>query len=171
MDIFEKLPPEEVELINGYINRYGGGDESDSYMPLDKMAHWLRFWNTSKAPLYQMFGEKFILKKEIFFEKDQEAMEEELDEAIRYGDGIASGFRNGYSQFVQNLPVDYELKYAMKQLAFGTTEMIRNIYEGDPITIPGSITVDGRPLQINHGAKTIKMLGKVCKAIGYTYTA
>ena len=171
MDIFEKLPPEEVELINGYINRYGGGDESDSYMPLDKMAHWLRFWNTSKAPLYQMFGEKFILKKEIFFEKDQEAMEEELDEAIRYGDGIASGFRNGYSQFVQNLPVDYELKYAMKQLAFGTTEMIRNIYEGDPITIPGSITIDGRPLQINHGAKTIKMLGKVCKAIGYTYTA
>lgn len=172
MDIFEKLSSEDVELIQGYINRYGGSDGyNDSYMPLGDMGHWLRFWNVNKAPFYQMFGEKFILKKEVLFERDQDAMEEELDEAIRYSDSIASGFRSGYSMFVQDLPIDYELKYVMKQLACNMTGLIRNIYEGDPITIPGSVTIDGRPLQINHGAKTIKMLGKVCKAIGYTYTA
>lgn len=169
MELFEKLPPEEVALINGYINHYGGGDESDSYMPPEKMSYWLRFWSENKAPLYQMFGEKFILRKEISFEKDIDTMEEELDEAIRYGDGVASGFRNGYAQFVQNLPVDYELKYAMKQLACDLTVLARNTYEGDPMTIPGTVTVDGHPLQINHGAKTVKMLGKVCKAIGYNY--
>ena len=172
MELFEKLPQKDVELINGYINSYGGGNDEGSYMPLDQTSYWLRFWSVNKVPFYQMFGEKFIVKKEISFNRDADAMEEELDESIRYGDGIAKTFRNRYEAFINSLyDLDYDARYELRRFAGDCSMLISNEYTGNPITIPGSLTVDGKPFQINHGAKVVKMLGKICKALGFSYTA
>ena len=89
MELFTKLPQSDVELINGYINNYGGSDDESSYMPLDKMPYFLRYWSRNKAPLYQMFGEKFILKKEICFDRDPDQMEEEMKDASLVGKKIS----------------------------------------------------------------------------------
>lgn len=172
MDIFERLPQKDVELIREYINTYGGSDDGYSNMPLSQMGDWLRFWNINKAPFYKMFGEQFILKKEICFDRDLDVMEEELDNSIRYGDGIAKHFRNQYIYFVnQFADMDYDARYDLRRFADDLSILIKNEWSGDPIVIPGKYTVDGKPFQINRGAKVVKMLGKICKAIGFSYTA
>jgi predicted Zn-ribbon and HTH transcriptional regulator len=170
MDIFDRLPQEDIELINGYINNYGGGDDDSSYMPLSDMRRFLRFWNTNKAPFYKMFGEQFILKKEICFDKDPDVMEEELDEAIRYGEAIVCRFRNHFESYINGLNIDYDLRYELRRFVSDLDMLIRNEYNGEPLVIPGEVTVDGKPFQINRGAKAIKMLGKICKAVGFSLT-
>ena len=170
MELFTKLPQSDVELINGYINNYGGSDDDSSYMPLDGMSHFLRFWSRNKAPLYAMFGEKFILRKEICFDRDIEQMEEELDESIRYGDGVAKAFRNNYERFVNNITeLDYDTRYELRRFATDCTMLIKNEYDGAPFVIPAHLTVDGKALQVNKGAKVVKMLGKICKSLGFSY--
>ncbi len=171
MEIFEKLPQSDVALINGYINNYGGSDEEGSYMPLDRMSYFLRYWSINKAPLYQMFGGQFILRKEVSFDRDPEHMKEELDEQIRYGDETLKNFRNKYERCINDLDIGYDDRYELRRFTSDIAMLISNEYTGDPITIPGRLTVDKRPLQINRGAKAIKMLGKICKAIGMEYTA
>ena len=147
MELFTKLPQSDVELINGYINNYGGSDDDSSYMPLDGMSHFLRFWSKNKAPLYAMFGEKFILHKEICFDRDTEQMEEELDESIRYGDGVAKTFRNNYERFVNNITeLDYDTRYELRRFAMDCTMLIKNEYDGAPFVIPAHLTVDGKAL-------------------------
>lgn len=170
MELFEKLPHNDVKLINGYINHYGGGDENGSYMPLDRMSYFLRFWSKNKAPLYAMFGEQFIIKKEVCFNKDVGTMEEEMYDRVQYGDSIWKSFAYKYKVFVDNLTeLDYDDRYELRRFVDDYGMLIKNEYMGDPITIPSRVTVDNHPLQINKGAKAIKMLGKICKAIGYEH--
>lgn len=169
MELFEKLPQKDVELINGYINHYGGGNDDGSYMPLDLTSHWLRFWNINKVPFYQMFGENFIVKKEISFDKNSDEMEEEFDELISCND-VVRHFRQGYKRFVQDMRLDYDTAYELNRFVNDLYMLIRNEYDGETFIIPADRTKDGRPLQVNQGAKAIKMLGKICKAIGYEYT-
>jgi hypothetical protein len=45
------------------------------------------------------------------------------------------------------------------------TRLVNNVYEGDTIIIPGELTKDGRPLQINKGCKVVKMVGKIAAAL------
>ena len=54
MDIFDRLPKEDVELLNRYINYYGGSDEKESYMELSNMPYFLRFWKVNKMPFFKM---------------------------------------------------------------------------------------------------------------------
>ena len=44
--------------------------------------------------------------------------------------------------------------------------LAKNIYTGKDFTLEGKYTVDGRDLRINSGAKTVKLIGKVAKALG-----
>lgn len=170
MDIFEKLPQEDVELINSYINYYGGSEESESHMSMAGMRHFLRFWSANKVPFYNMFGGNFILKREVSFDKDPDVMEEDMDNTIRYGDSIIWGFRQHYECRIDSLDLPYEDRYELKRFTHDVSMLVKNEYDGDPVTIPGRLTIDKHPLQINKGAKAIKMLGKICKALGIEYS-
>lgn len=170
MDIFEKLPQEDVELINSYINYYGGSEESESHMSMAGMRHFLRFWSANKVPFYNMFGGNFILKREVSFDKDPDVMEEDMDNTIRYSNSIIWGFRQQYECRIDSLDLPYEDRYELKRFTHDVSMLVKNEYDGDPVTIPGRLTIDKHPLQINKGAKAIKMLGKICKALGIEYS-
>ena len=72
MELLARLPEEDKDLIHRYIAWYGGGDcETDySVIKRDRMDYFLRYWASAKAPFYKMFGENFILKREISFAKN-----------------------------------------------------------------------------------------------------
>lgn len=170
MDIFEKLPSDDVELIRRYINNYGGSDEENSYMESCEMQHFLRFWSRAKDPLYRMFGEQFILKREVCFEKDSDDLQDEMDEAMRYSDCVVSNFRIEYERTIDKMDLSSEVTYELKRFTRDMYMLVKNIYDGPPIIIPAKHTVDGHPLQINSNCKVSKMLGKICKAIGFSYS-
>ena len=165
MDIFKNLPEADVALLNRYINYYGGSEERGSYMPLAEMEYFLRFWAVNKAPFYNMFGEQFILKKEICFEQDPDLLEEDLDNSIRYGDALVWAFRRKYMECIDKMISDFDMKYELKRFVDDIPMLIKNEYDGEPFCIPGRFTTDRKPLQINKGAKAIKTLGKICKAL------
>lgn len=171
MDIFTKLPQEDVELLNRYINSYGGGEECSSYMPMERMSYFLRYWNWNKVPFYRMFGNQFIIKKEVSFDKDKDQMEEDFDNAIRYSDRLVKDFRRTYLDTVRQLNVSYEVRAELRRFVEDVTMLIANEYDGDPFCIPGSETVDGKVLQVNKGVKAVKMLGKICKSLGIQESA
>ena len=169
MDIFDRLPKEDVELLNRYINYYGGSEEKESYMELSNMPYFLRFWKVNKMPFFKMFGEQFILKREICFDRDPEQMEEDLDSAIRYGDFVKD-FRRHYINEIYVKIKDFDMRYELNRFVEDVGMLIKNEYDGEPFCIPGKYTVDKHPLQINKGAKAVKTLGKICKALGIEKT-
>ena len=171
MELFEKLPSSEVELLRQYINRFGGSGESESFMSVEGMPYFLRFWDANKAHLYKMFGEQFILRKEISFAKDADILEEEMEHAIRHRDSLVSDFRSTYVRRIDNiLDLAYDIKYELRRFATDYSMLVQNEYNGEPFTIPARLTVDKHPLQINKGVKAVKMLGKICQALGIQLT-
>lgn len=170
MELFDKLPKEDVDLIQEYINWFGGSEEAESYMPRDRMNYFLRFWSETKAPLYKMFGDQFILRKEICFNKDPDILEEEMEEELRYGSSISQSFRNTYSKVIDEKFNDFDIRYELKRFVSDYTMLVKNEYDGAPFCIPGILTIDGKPLQINRGVKAVKMLGKIANALGIKVT-
>lgn len=172
MELLAKLPEEDKDLIHRYIAWYGGGDcETDySVIKRDRMDYFLRYWASAKAPFYKMFGENFILKREISFAKNDDELEEEMDDILRRNAEVpVMTFRREYIAFIDDYhEMPYELRYQLKRFAGDTSMLVKNVYDGDPIVIPSQFTKNGHPLQINSGAKAIKMLGKICTALGFS---
>lgn len=173
MDLLTKLPEEDKNLIHRYIAWYGGGDCDCDYTVIsrNRMDYFLRFWAPAKEPFYKMFGENFIIKREISFTKDIDELEEEMDMALRHGEVPVAEFRRRYVNFIDEYPgMDYELRYQLKRFANDTSMLVKNVYEDEPFSIPGEFTINKRPLQVNRGVKAIKMLGKICAAMGFSVT-
>lgn len=172
MELLARLPEEDKDLIHRYIAWYGGGDcETDySVIKRDRMDYFLRYWASAKAPFYKMFGENFILKREISFAKNGDELEEEMDDILRRNAEVpVMTFRREYIAFIDDYhEMPYELRYQLKRFAGDTSMLVKNVYDGDPVVIPGQFTKNGHPLQINSGAKAIKMLGKICTALGFS---
>lgn len=162
MSLFEKLPQEEVHLLSEYLAFYSGGT------PLreERMDYFLRFWEEAKLPFYQMFGEQFIIKKEVMFEKPTSALALEMDEVF-YAPLVAR-FIDVYRQRVRVISKD---DYILRNNLFtfvnsSDIDLVTNEYQGKSFIIPGSCTVTGRPLQVNQGCKLVRMLGKITEALG-----
>lgn len=172
MDLLTRLSEEDKDLIHHYIAWYGGGDCNTDYYAIDRnrMDYFLRYWATAKEPFYKMFGEKFILKKEISFTKNIDDLEEEMDDIVHLNADVPTmTFRQEYISFIDDYhEMSFELRYQLKRFVNDTSMLVRNVYDGDPIVIPSQFTKNGHPLQINSGAKVIKMLGKICSALDFS---
>lgn len=161
MSLFEKLPQEEVHLLSEYLAYYSGGT------PLreERMDYFLRFWEEAKLPFYQMFGEQFIIKKEVAFEKPINALSREIDEA--FCAPLVARFIDVYRQRVRAISKDDDvLRENLLHFVYSDMDLIKNEYQEKSFTIPGSHTVTGRPLQVNRGCKLVRMLGKIAEALG-----
>ena len=162
MYMYDKLPQEDVAQLNRYLNNYSDG----GCIPEDKMSHFLRFWDENKAHFFRMFGEKFILDKEVCFEKPREELEDEMDSAL-YNNVAARRFAKEFKYCVGLIFGDnYDANYALQSFVDSNYTLVRNEYEGSSIVIPAHATKNGRPLQVNTGCKVVKMLGKISSAIG-----
>ena len=174
MNIIERLPQKDLELLHRYLCCYGGdcdSDNSGSDLSLSDMPYFLRFWAAAKTPLYKMFGEQFILKQEIMYEKPEEDLAAEMDQMLLCGeDALITRFVSNFVRHIDTLDLCHEDKYTMKRFVRDVDMLVNNIYDYDPITISAENTVDGHPLQINAGCKVVKMLGKIVKALGLDFT-
>ena len=162
MSLYDKLPTVDVDKLWKYLDFYSGG----SPLPRADMNCFLRYWDTAKQPFYEAFGENFIIKKAVCFEKPYEDMEEEMEETLRYGDSLVVLFRNQFKKRVGEVFPPYTDEcYNIQRFVDDYGMLVSNIYDGPAITIPATFTVTGRPLQINHNCKASKMLGKIAEAL------
>ena len=162
MSLYDKLPTVDVDKLWNYLNLYSGG----SPLPREEMNYFLRYWDTAKQPFYEAFGENFIIKKAVCFDKPCEDMEEEMEDTLRYGSPVAALFRNEFKNRIRTVfPAYTDEYYNMKRFVDDYAMLVKNIYDGPAITIPATFTVNGRPLQVNQNCKASKMLGKIAEAL------
>ena len=166
MNIFEKLPSHEVDMLHGYLDAYGDHENGECALPRSMMDYFLRAWAQEKQPLYKMFGEQFILKKEVCFSKPQDELEEEMYGALFGVRAYATRcFIENFRNAVCKAFSDWDDVCNVQNFVDSMPHLVNNIYEGDSIVIPGNKTKDGRPLQINKGCKVVKMVGKIVAAL------
>lgn len=168
MSMFEKLSNEDVALFRYYLNRYGDYDGNISALPLEKMGYFLRFWE-SKKDLFHAFGEQFILKKEVMYEKSVEELYDEMSNVRYRSDMKIQNFISAFHKKTKEIFGDNcDAQWDMFSMVNDTESLIKNIYERDSFTISGKYTKDGRALTVQPGCKIVKMVGKIAQALEIT---
>ena len=172
MGLYELLPEEDKIQFRNHINEY-----SDSgALPLSELKHFLRYWDSGKEDIYHAFGDNFIIKKQISINKRQEDINDEMWEAF-YGPNakpIIKKFIDEYRDRIRTIGSQsdgYGMTYwsisLLQDFVQNFTLLYDNVYTEDlVITIPAEFTVNKKPFVINHNCKVVKILGKLCKAIG-----
>lgn len=156
------------ELFHTYLNWYGeqdcGACDTD---------YFLRYWATDKRDLYNVFGGKFILEKEVQFNKSRAELIDEIDKACwSYGSDsykFLDSFRNYFCEFWNNGEMtvgDYD---AITHLIVEGC-LADNEYKRDTFTINPKYLKTDKPITIQRGSKAVKMIGKIAEACGLDMT-
>lgn len=154
----DKLVAEERQAINSFISDYAFYSvSSEKRAGVDKI---LQYWSAAKNDyLYQMFGQKFILTKDLNYSKGLEELADAIDSELFWHGAPASNFIRAYRMLTSwegPLQHNYEVDSLMDSYV-----LARNIYTGENFNIP---LPDGTTLQVNKGCKVSKILGKIAAA-------
>ena len=169
MNLFDKLPEHERDLIQLYINRYAYTD-ADDRSPSTKapLSHILRFWAEEKESLYKLFGEQFIIERPVSLKMSVGEIASLMDKEY----SRAGSPYNVFCQELRRLTIAGEtnqLRYSeeyravIREIAEDTNVLASNTYEGYRIDIP---TPDGKVITFERGCKPVRMLGKLAQAYG-----
>lgn len=167
MNLFERLPDEDKIQFYTYLSHYG--DEGDGVIGINRLDHFLRFWDEAKEPFFRAFGEQFIIKKEVRLVKDSDELADDMYSALVNGSWVIREFVSSYKEALQCINADNgdrDMFYRLKSFVDDYEMLVKNIYEGPGFTIPAKYTKDNRPLVINANCKAVKMLGKIATALG-----
>lgn len=165
MNLYEKLNENHVELLWRYLRAYG--TYNSDVIDRDRMSYFLRFWSENKRPLYNMFKENLILQKQVMFQRSQEELRNEMKEVLSWtAKPIIKEFTDLFQDKMSIIFGSDGSDWFVRKLVFDAQTLVNNMYDYDSLIIPGKYTVNGRPFQINHGAKAVKIVGKIAKAIG-----
>ena len=168
MNLFERLPKEDVRLMKTYLDWYGDHEDSRPAIALDHMDYFLRFWNVNKESLYKMFGEQFILKKEVQFSKSVESIMRDLENQLFYNckNAKAETFRKNYVNYVNCHFGDWDERERLWSFVDNSRTLATNRWDGEDFVVPADATITGREIQVSTNCKVIKMLGKLADAFG-----
>ena len=154
IDLIERLPASDKEIIENYIHTYGVN--KNSFMGVSE---WLQNWSHSNQKLYKLLGEQFIVKIPIAYEKSATEMRYELENGL-----MSTTFYHSYKEFLteiiypmfkdQTLSTTYynafcELGYIETYAYNETRATIKYKKEGKKM------------LQIQAGAKPMKALQRI----------
>lgn len=183
--LVEKLPQNDIDLITTYREWFAANDDVNGSAAATE--YILRLWDTSKQNyLWEMFGEQFILQKNIEFTKDSEMMETELNDNLYNSDSrgyaFLREFREKLCKYTDNPCYPWEcadpdwhmsdeekqvndIPYYCKRL-IDYDSLGDNIYCGEDFIIPFP---DGTQYKVNNGCKTSRVLGKIATAFKINY--
>jgi hypothetical protein len=152
-----------VRYIESYA--YHGGEGGDINAPID---HILRFWDEAKGKfLYRMFGSKFILEKEIVYQKDNSEMETELQEKFYDNTLPGTQFINKFHDLICTRYYDANptVYFNLRDMS-SCWALIKNVWEGDTFSVPVS---EDKEIKVQNGARITRILGKLAAAFELEY--
>ena len=156
--LIDFLTGEDKDFINNYIDDYAL--EGMTKSPGVSIDHLLRYWDKNKQTLFKMFNNQLILTKQISYNKDVTEIASEIEKALfwwRDSSIFVQEFRK-----MTSCEGMYPYNYDLDDLIDSNT-LAENIYSGSSFNIK---LPSGETLQINHGCKVSKVLGKIAKGCG-----
>lgn len=159
MTPYEALTAQDKEYITEYIEKWGGINSPVKLKaPLDYI---LREWNKSKQTLFDIFGEKLMLEKEIQVEDgDNKKIREVSEYLYSFNPGI---------NFIKNLRKLFELNNIYFDDSYATKHAIYNLIQAYQLftnRVAKGFTYhnkDGKAVKVPEGAKVMKVLQKMAK--------
>ena len=162
--LFEKLTEKDRNLIESYINTFGGNCDAEMLCgapaPLE---YRLRHWDAAKSEhLAQLFGNKLILEKEIVFATPESQLRSKISRVL-WDDTTAIG--RFYKLITDPTPytLDYD-EYDRRARLFHTEFLACNRITH--LQKPVKIECNGQTIQYSEGSKPVKVLGKLAHALG-----
>lgn len=156
--LFSKLSEKDKLAIDSYVKEYCDYGDSHVYGTFAPLEHRLAVWNREKETLFQAFGESLILEKEVEYHKGAEELSDEIYNKM-YDENSNTG--KFFSYMRENVYEKYSDNYYLLRDLFDSFALAQNLWTGRFMELP---MPDGHTLQINTGAKLVKMLGKIAKA-------
>ena len=94
MQPFEALSKEDCSNIEKYIEYYATNNMYSPSRVSVEIPYILRFWNKNKQFLFELFGNKLILQKNINIQYPETFLIEEMEETFYQEDGNTIKFFN-----------------------------------------------------------------------------
>jgi hypothetical protein len=173
----ERLPQEDKVIIERYIKTYAQPYDFYPHHNFAGVDRILEHWDYSKRYLYKIFGNQFIVKVPVSYEKDSSTTYREIDEMLRRGEGRT--FYDSYYKWANDkceemvtwnrehlnslsyIPTPYITFDIVMSLIY-SDYLINNKYEGGKSIC--LITPKDKKIWIKPGCKVIRTLGKIAEA-------
>lgn len=162
--LLNALTEADKKVMTYWVNQYAGGSAKKG--PRADIETLLKVWSKEKRALYEMFGEKLILTREVSIEKPAKIMKEEIQASLS---GNGSEELKGMKAFANEVMKIYysdransysELPWEFTQL-IGPRTLAHNEYVGMNFEIP---LPDGKTIKVQNGTKPMRVLAKVAQA-------
>ena len=158
MTPYEALTAQDKEYITEYIETWGGINSPIKLKaPLDYI---LREWNTSKQTLFDIFGEKLMLEKEIVVEDGANKKTKEISEYL-YSTNPGINFIISLRKLFE-LNNYFEDTYATRHAIYNLIQT-NQLYTNKVVKGFNYRNKDGKIVKVPEGAKVMRVLQKMAK--------
>lgn len=167
--LYEKLTNKDIECLYDYVSLFAGFDDCRPIVSMGPVENVLRQWAINKQHFYQMFGENFILEKEIEFIQPKRDIERLLDEELSDEDTPIGVFKRKVFSWADSVfnPFD-EARHFITGL-FCSDNLIDNVVKWLPHNEKVyTLNILNKEIKISQGMKVIKVLSKIAKALDLT---
>lgn len=159
--LVEKLPESEKMLILDWIKEYGISHRERNTFPVDRMAplnRILRAWDEGKQEhLWKMFGEQFILEREISYQRPDSVLCQQINDAL--SNSSMKIFQDKLYESIEANFSYYSDEYSTIRRLFDTDALKENRWNRNSFTI----VFPEMTLDISRGTKVMKVLNKLAK--------
>lgn len=159
--LYDRLDHKEELYV--WIQSYGGF-ENLTYWPRQKadLENLMRFWESAKSEyLYSMFGERFIVEKDVVIEEESGSISSKLYTSLVGGE--MKTFCKDFEDWVIN-EMDYG-RFTKEEcdnllMLVQCSNLGENRYNGKTL----KLVINGTPITVQHGCKPIRTLCKIADA-------
>ena len=155
MTPYEALTAQDKEYITEYIEKWGGINSPIKLKaPLDYI---LREWNKSKQTLFNIFGEKLMLEKEIEIE---DGANKKISEINNYLSSLNPG-----TNFINSVRKLFEFNSTYFENTYATYNLTRanQLFTNRVAKEFSYRNKDGKVIKVPEGAKVMRVLQKIAK--------
>ena len=155
MTPYEALTAQDKEYITEYIEKWGGINSPIKLKaPLDYI---LREWNKSKQTLFNIFGEKLMLEKEIQVE---DGANKKISEINNYLSSLNPG-----TNFINSVRKLFEFNSTYFENTYATYNLTRanQLFTNRVAKEFSYRNKDGKVIKVPEGAKVMRVLQKIAK--------
>ena len=171
--LFETLTVSDVNKIEKYITGTIGA-------PVASVEHILRFWDRNKAGLFDMFGGKLILEKEISFTRDQYQLSRDMEDKFFNYDYVderdpelvqfLKDFRRACNEITDYENSHFDWRTRDERGICRVIGSLLNCYDLAANTISRAATITipatGEVVKVCKGQKITKVIGKLANIFG-----
>lgn len=165
--LFEKLPEQEVRLINSYIDDYGVNPGSHLYSTREPLNHLLRYWDEAKSNyLYDLLNNSFILEKRVSYSTPLDKTIEQIGRSMTSG-AMRPFYHEFHKKMMDLYPYCFSDEFSGWSSLCAAKSLARNSLEG--YFYQNQIILEfenSQKVKLEQTTKPLRALGKIAKILG-----